>query len=107
MPKYLIKASYSPQGLKGVMTEGGTGRAAAVGKAISGVGGHIEAFYFAFGTDDVYIIGDLPDNESALALAAAVGTSGALSSYETVVLSTPEQVDRAMNLAVDYRPPGG
>lgn len=106
MAKYLIKASYSTQGIKGLMKEGGSGRAEAVGKAIAGVGGQMESFYFAFGTDDVIIIGDLPDKEAALALAATVGSSGALSSYETVVLSTPEEVDRAMGTMIDYRAPG-
>ena len=106
MPKYMIKATYSTQGIKGVMKEGGTGRSDSVAKAIAGVGGQMESFYFAFGTHDAYVTAELPDNESAMALAAAVGASGALSGYETVVLSTPEQVDRAMGLSVDYRAPG-
>lgn len=106
MPKYMIRAAYSTQGVKGVMKEGGTGRSEALAKAIAGVGGQMESFYFAFGTHDVYVTADLPDNESAMALAAAVGATGALSGYETVVLSTPEQVDRAMGLSIDYRAPG-
>ena len=106
MQKYLIKASYSTPGIKGVQKEGGSGRADAVGKAIAGVGGQMESFYFAFGSDDVYIVADLPDNESAIAMAATVGSTGALSSYETVVLFTPEQVDRAVKRSIDYRPPG-
>ncbi|MEO8329276.1 MAG: GYD domain-containing protein [Candidatus Nanopelagicales bacterium] len=106
MQKYMIKASYSTQGIKGVQKDGGTGRADSVGKAIAGVGGQMESFYFAFGSDDVYIVAELPDNESAMALAATVGASGALSSYETVVLCTPDQVDRAVGKTVDYRAPG-
>ena len=106
MAKFLIKASYSTEGIKGVMSEGGSGRASAVEKAIIGVGGQMESFHFAFGTDDVYVIADVPDNRAALALAAAVGATGALSRYETVVLHTPEDVDQAMRQSVDYRAPG-
>lgn len=106
MAKYLIKASYSSQGIKGVLGEGGTSRASAVEKAIVGVGGQMESFYFAFGTDDVYVVCDLPDNAAAIALATTVGASGALARYETVVLHTPEDVDAAMRMSIDYRPPG-
>ena len=106
MPKFLVKASYSSQGIRGVLQEGGTSRADTVAKAIVGVGGQMESFYFAFGSDDVYIIADMPDNKAAIALAATVGASGALSDYETVVLLPPEEIDQALRQSVDYRPPG-
>ena len=107
MPKYLIKASYSNQGIKGVLQEGGTSRADTVAKAVAGVGGQMESFHFAFGSDDVYVIVNLPDNRAAIALAATVGATGALSAYETVVLLEPEEIDAAIRQSVDYRPPGG
>ena len=106
MAKYLIKASYSVDGIKGVMKGGGSSRVTAVEKALAGVGGTLESFYFAFGSDDVYVTVDAPDNAAALAMAAAVGSSGALERYETVVLMTPSEVDAAMNTTVDYAPPG-
>ena len=106
MAKYLLKASYSVEGLKGVMMEGGTSRVKSVEAALAGVGGSLESFYFAFGSDDVHIIVDVPDHAAAIAMAGAVGTSGAISSYETVVLLSPSEVDQAMNVAVDYTPPG-
>ena len=106
MAKYLLKVSYSVEGLKGVMKEGGTSRVKAVERALAGVGGSLESFYFAFGRDDVYVIADVPDHAAAIAMAAAVATSGAMSSYETVVLLPPSEVDKAMNVAVDYAPPG-
>jgi uncharacterized protein with GYD domain len=109
MAKYLIQASYSTEGMKGVLKEGGSGRAGAVKQGLEGLGGAMDAFYFAFGPHDVYVIVDLPDNVSAAALAAAVGASGALSSYQTVVLLTPSEVDEAVKKAgsTTYRPPGG
>lgn len=106
MAKYLIKASYSAEGLKGVMEQGGTSRVQAVERAVAGVGGSLESFYFAFGGDDVYVIVDVPNHAAAIAMAGAVGTSGAISSYETVVLLSPSEVDEAMNVTVDYAPPG-
>jgi uncharacterized protein with GYD domain len=106
MAKYLLKVSYSVDGLKGVMKAGGTSRVKAVERALAGVGGSLESFYFAFGGDDVFVIVDVPDHSAAIAMAAAVGTSGAVSSYETVVLLSPAEVDRAMNVSVDYSPPG-
>jgi uncharacterized protein with GYD domain len=106
MGKYLLKVSYSAEGIKGVMKEGGTARAAAIEKIVESVGGSLESFYFAFGADDVYVIADVPDQATAMAVAAAVGSSGAISSYETVVLVEPSEIDAATKITVGYRPPG-
>jgi uncharacterized protein with GYD domain len=107
MAKYLIKASYGAEGVKGIVKDGGSSRFIAVTKMIQGMGGSLESFYFSFGETDIYAIADLPGgNADAAAVAAAVGSSGAMSSYETVVLMSPEEVDAAMQKAVDYSPPG-
>jgi uncharacterized protein with GYD domain len=106
MPKYLIAASYTHQGLQGIMREGGTGRRAALEKAIQGVGGQLEAFYFAFGDNDIYLICDAPDNASVASVALAAGAAGGATT-KTIVLLTPEEVDQATRKSVDYRPPGG
>lgn len=74
-------------------------------RAVQGVGGSLKSFYFAFGRDDVYVTVDAPDNAAVMAIAAAVGSSGAIDDYETVVLLTPAEVDQAMGIAVDYVPP--
>jgi uncharacterized protein with GYD domain len=107
MSKYMIKASYSSAGIKGVMAKGGTARVDAVEKLAAGVGGTLESFYFAFGGDDIYAIVDAPSHEAMAAIAGTVTSTGALSDYETIVLLTAEQIDEAANLAVDYTPPGG
>jgi uncharacterized protein with GYD domain len=49
MAKFPIKASYSAEGAKGLLEEGGTARRTTVEKAAVGIGGKVEAFYFAFG----------------------------------------------------------
>ena len=106
MPKYLWKASYTAEGARGVAQEGGTSRRDAVRQATESVGGTLEAFYFAFGDDDAYVIADLPDNEAATAIALTVNGSGR-AAVNTVVLMTPEEVDAAAKKNVDFRPAGG
>ena len=69
------------------------------------LGGKLESFYFAFGDVDAYVIVDLPDNISASAAALAVNQTGG-ASVKTVVLLSPEDVDKAGKQAVDYRGPG-
>jgi uncharacterized protein with GYD domain len=108
MAKFLIQAGYSHDGIKGVIKDGGTGRRTAVEAAVKALGGRLEAFYFAFGESDVVGIIDGPDNISAAAFALAVGATGALSSFKTTVLMTPEEVDQAAKKAAgaSYRAPG-
>ncbi len=106
MPKYLFKANYTAEGAKGILKDGGTARRAAVEKSVAGLGGRLEAFYFAFGGTDVYTIADLPDNVTAAAMAMAVAQSGKAST-QTVVLLTPEDIDAATKKSVAYRGPGG
>jgi uncharacterized protein with GYD domain len=105
MPKFLIKASYTQDGIRGLMKEGGSGRKAAVQKLIEGVGGKVEAFYFAYGDADAYIIGDLPDAATAVALSLAVNASGAVR-LSTTPLITAEEMDGASKKSIPYRAPG-
>jgi hypothetical protein len=56
MPKYLVQGSYTDQGLKGLLNEGGSKRRAVVEQLATEMGGNLEAFYFAFGSDDFVII---------------------------------------------------
>ena len=71
MPKYLVKASYTAQGARGVASEGGSSRRDAVKSATESVGGTMEAFYFAFGETDVYGICEMPDAVTAAAASLA------------------------------------
>lgn len=105
VPKYLIKASYTTEGVRGVLKDGGSGRRAAVQKLIQGAGGKVEAFYFAFGEDDAYVIIDVPDAASAVATSLAVNASGAVR-LSIVPLIAPEEVDAACKKSVSYRAPG-
>ncbi len=105
MPKYLVQFSYTGEGVKGLLKEGGTSRRAVTEKLVKSLGGTLEAYYFAFGETDGFAIADLPDNASMAAINLAVGASGAVTT-KTTVLITPEQVDEAVKKTPSYRPPG-
>jgi uncharacterized protein with GYD domain len=106
MPKYLVQATYVGDGVQGVRNEGGSARRAVVEKACASVGGRLEAFYYAFGDVDVVTIMELPDNATAAGVALLVGASGKVETRTTVLL-TPEEIDAAVKVGGDYRPPGG
>jgi uncharacterized protein with GYD domain len=105
MAKYFIKASYNAEGAKGLLKEGGTARRASVQKIIEGAGGKLEAFYFVYGDDDAYVIADMPDAASGLAISLAVNASGAVRA-SMLPLITPEEIDAATKRPVAYRAPG-
>ena len=105
MPKYLFRGSYTQQGAQGLLKEGGTSRRATIEALAKSMGGSIEAFYYAFGDNDVYVIAEVPDHATATALSLAVGAAGSVA-LSTTVLVTPEEVDEATKKTVGYRPPG-
>ena len=104
MPKYLWQASYTAPGTKGLLKAGGTKRRRAVEAALKTVGGRLEAFYYAFGDTDVYIIADVPDHVSVAAASMVINAAGAVA-VKTTVLLTPEEIDQAAKKYFPYRPP--
>ena len=105
MPKFLVQASYSTDGVKGLLKEGGTGRKASVDKAVGGLGGKVESFYYAFGETDAFVIVDVPDTATIVALSLAVNASGAVKTSVTPLI-TVEEVDQACKKTVGYKAPG-
>jgi len=105
MAKFLIKGTYTVDGARALLKEGGTRRKAAVEQTLSGLGGKVEAFYFALGESDVYVIVDVPDTASGAALSLAINASGTVK-LSTIMLMTPEEVDVACKKKVGYRAPG-
>ena len=105
MPKYLSRTSYTAEGLKGLLKEGGTKRKQAMERLAESLGGKLEAFYYAFGDDDLYAIWDMPDNVTVAAASLMVNASGAANAKVTVLL-TPEEIDRAVKTSVDFSAPG-
>jgi uncharacterized protein with GYD domain len=104
MPKYLVQATYTAEGVKGLLAEGGTKRRDAAVKAIKSAGGKVEAFYYSFGKSDAIVLLDMPDNVSVAAVSLAINASGAVTTTTTVLL-TPEEVDEVVKKSVSYRAP--
>jgi uncharacterized protein with GYD domain len=105
MAKYLIVATYSADGMKGVIREGGSGRRSTIADIVKNLDGSLEAFYYAFGQNDVYSIVDLPDNVTAAAMAMHITAAG-MSRCDVTVLLTPEEIDKAARTKMWFRPPG-
>ena len=105
MGHYLFRASYSQEGLQGLLKEGAKSRVKALTMAVEAVGGKLEAMYWSFGDEDVILLADLPDNTAAAALSTRVAATGTAAVSTTVLLSAAE-VDKARKLKSAYRPPG-
>ncbi len=105
MPKYMFLASYSADGTKGLLKEGGSKRKQVVEQLFKAIGGRVEAFYYALGEYDAVVIGDAPSNVDVAAVSLAVNASGAVVTKTTVLL-TPEEIDQAGKKAIQYRAPG-
>ena len=103
--KFMIQASYTAEGARGLLKDGGSARRAVVQKMVEGAGGTLESFYYAYGNHDVVAISDMPDAASALALSMAVNASGAVR-LSTTPLITPEEIDAASKKSMTYRAPG-
>jgi uncharacterized protein with GYD domain len=105
MPKYLLKASYNAEGVRGVIKEGGSKREAAARALVESLGGRVEVFYFAHGDADAVVICDFPDVPSALAGVMAVNASGLVTATTTPLLSAAD-IDAAAKKTGNYRAPG-
>lgn len=105
MPKYLITASYTQEGVKGLLKDGGSKRRQAVENLANALGGNIDAFYYMFGSDDALVIADLPDEATAAAVSLTVAASGS-ATLNTTVLLEPETIDDATKKSINYVPPG-
>ena len=105
MPKFLMHAYYTSEGLKGLKRDRASGRKATVSNAIEAFGGELEAMYYSFGDDDVIAIVDLPDNASASALTIAISSTGLVKS-KTIPLLMVEEMDDALSMVSDYKGPG-
>ena len=105
MQKYLFYGPYTSEGYKGLLSEGGSARIDVAKRALQSVGGSLESFYYSNGEQDFYIIVNLPDNVSSTAITLAGNASGTFS-IRAVALLTPEEMDEAVKMKIDFRPPG-
>ncbi len=105
MALYMLRGTYTAEGTKGLLKDGGTKRRAVVQKLVEQAGGKLHAIYYALGEDDVYVIAEIPDQTTAVAPSLAVNASGAVQ-LKTTVLLTPEEIDAATRKSINYRAPG-
>ena len=105
MKKYLIKGVYNAEGTRGLLQEGGSGRQRAIAHMLDGLGGRVESFYYALGEHDVYLVVELPDEASAVAVGLRVNAAGLVRIALTPLL-TPAELDEAAKTSVSYRAPG-
>jgi uncharacterized protein with GYD domain len=105
MTKYLFRANYVGEGIKGLMREGGSKRRDAVIEALKSVDGSLESFYYAFGETDVFGVFDIPEQSGATALSLMINSTGAVNLHLTPLM-TPEDVDEAVRKTPSYRAPG-
>ncbi len=106
MPKYLVRNTYTEEGMRGVLDEGGSSRRDAAAGLVESLGGTLESLYFVDGGAEVVLIVDLPDKPSTVAAVATVVATGAMGTGELTPLMTPEEIDEGVKLAAAYRPPG-
>ena len=108
MPLYLSRFSYTPETWARLI-ENPEDRQKAAQSYIESVGGKLHGFWYAFGTHDGYNLWEAPDNVSMASVALAISGGGALSSLETTVLLTVDEMLKAYQRAggIEYRPPGG
>jgi uncharacterized protein with GYD domain len=105
VPKYLVQNSYTAEGMRGLMAEGGSSRRDAAAHLIESLGGKLESFYFSLGSDDMMLICDLPDDAAVISALGTVAASGAMGSATVTTLVSAESMDDAAKRAGSYRPP--
>ena len=105
MAAFLVQFSYTEQGLKGLLKEGGSKRREATEQLIKSLGGKLVAYYFSFGEYDGFAIVEGVENADVAAAGLIVGASGAVKTKTTVLL-TAEEVDKASKKSGTYRAPG-
>ncbi len=106
MPKFLIKVSYTAEGMKGLLKDKASGREKATADTCKALGGKLDGYYYALGDDDLFAIVDLPSHVQVVAACVAVGASG-MASTRSVPLLTVAEMDQALSQGTNYRPPGG
>jgi uncharacterized protein with GYD domain len=105
VPKYLLEVTYTADGARGLMKDGGSTRKQAAEQALKSAGARMESFHFALGDVDAYVICEAPDHAAMIASSLAINATGAVR-LKTIALLTPEEMDQAMKKSVTYRAPG-
>jgi len=110
MPHYMFQGRYSVESIR-AMVENPQDREGAARALIEAMGGKLHSMFFAFGSEDIVAIIDVPDDKTAAAAALAIAAGGAFSSGATTKLMTTTEAMDAMGHAqkavAKYTPPTG
>ena len=108
MGRYITLFSYTGGAAK-AMIDRPSDRSAAARALVESLGGSMDAFYWMQGKHDGLLMFTAPDSVAAAALAAAVGSTGAVVDIETHEIFDHDQqaaiVERAKTAVAAYRPP--
>jgi len=105
MPKFLVQAAYTADGLRVLQKDKASGRRQVVARALESLGGRIESMYFTLGEYDIIAIVEVPDHLSITAMSVASSASGLVRTRTTPLLSV-EETDQALQKSVGLRFPG-
>lgn len=109
MPFYIMRGNYTPQGLSGLVAKA-QDRSEAVSALLASAGARLVQMYFTTGDTDFLLIAESPSEREVLSAMLAAGGSGAVTNLVTsLALTTAEMatiLEKAQNVARDYRPPG-
>ncbi len=110
MPVFITYASYSQDGVKGMLAKP-EDRTGPVKALLEKAGGKLISFYITTGGNDVVVISELPEGSDAVAIGMAVVGTGAVARIETVrawsALEFVAVAEKAAALGGTYTPPGG
>jgi uncharacterized protein with GYD domain len=108
VPRFITFFSYTGDAAK-AMIDRPSDRSAAAQALVASVGGTLDGFFWMQGDHDGFLLTTLPDAIAAAALAAAAGSTGAITNFEThQIFDHDEQariVTQAKQATAAYRPP--
>lgn len=90
MATYMYLGSYTAEGAKGLLAEGGTAREKAVGQLLESLGGRLLWYGFLQGNHDFFILADVPEDRLALVPTLLAGASGTVKVSSSKVFSTAD-----------------
>ena len=108
MTRYLIEETPMPQAAAALI-KNPQDRTEAMRTIFESVGGRLEHYYIAFSEGTVYLLAEIPDQESLATIMMAIYASGvAMSLKATALMTATEAVDVFKKAgSLGYRPPTG
>ena len=108
MTRYLIEETYTSQAAAALI-QNPHDRTEAIRPIFEAVGGRLEHYYIAYSENTVYLLAEIPDQESLAAILVAFQAGGGPSSIKATPLMTATEAVGVFKEAgsLGYRPPTG